>query len=60
MNEDISNFRAQGFEVDDDNNPAPENIPTGTDTGTDNMYRPWGSESLDARSIAGVRDVKPF
>ena len=60
LNEDISNFLAQGFEVDDSNEPAPENIPTGTDTGTDNMYRPWGSESLDARRIAGARDVKPF
>ena len=28
LNEDISNFRAQGFAVDDDNEPAPENIPT--------------------------------
>jgi hypothetical protein len=24
------------------------------------MYQPWGSESLDARRVAGVRDVKPF
>ena len=38
LNEDISNFRAQGFEIDDDNDPAPETIPIGTDTGTDNMY----------------------
>ncbi len=43
LNEDISNFRAQGFGVDDDNKPAPENIPTLTDTVTDDMYRPWGT-----------------
>ena len=46
LNEDISNFRAQGFAVDDDNEPAPENIPTSTDTDTDDTYRPWGSEPL--------------
>ena len=53
LNEDISNFRAQGFAVDDDNEPAPENIPTSTDTDTDDMYRPWGSEPLDARRVSG-------
>ena len=37
-NEDISNFRAQGFSVDDDKEPAPENIPTETDTENDGMY----------------------
>ena len=28
FNEDASNFRAQSFESDDDNEPAPENCPT--------------------------------
>jgi hypothetical protein len=42
LNEDISNFRAQGFAVDDDNEPAPENIPTSTDTGIDDMYQTLG------------------
>ena len=37
LNEDISNFRAQGFAVDDDNEPAPENIPTSADTVNDGM-----------------------
>ena len=59
LNEDISNFRAQGFEVDNDNEPAPENVLTGNDTGTGNMYQPWGSEPLDAKRVAGVRYVKP-
>jgi hypothetical protein len=31
LNEDISNFRAQGFAVDNDNEPAPENIPSPQD-----------------------------
>ena len=60
LNEDISNFRPQGFSVDDDNEPAPENIPTEADNATnDGMYRAWGSEPLDARRVLGVRDVQP-
>jgi hypothetical protein len=58
LNEDISSFRAQGFAVDDDNEPAPENIPTSNDSGADDIYRPWGSEPLDTRRVAGVRDVQ--
>ena len=59
LNEDISSFRAQGFAVDDDNDPAPENIPSPQDQTVDDMYLPWGSEPLDPRRISGVRDVKP-
>jgi hypothetical protein len=56
LNEDISNFRAQGFSVDDDNEPAPENIPTAADTANDGMYRAWGSEPLDARRVVGIKE----
>ena len=59
LNEDVSSFRAQGFAVDDDNEPAPKNVPTSNDTDTGDIYRPWGSEPLDARRVAGVRDVQP-
>jgi hypothetical protein len=59
LNEDISSFRAQGFAVDDDNEPAPENIPTLNDSGADDIYQPRGSEPLGARKVAGVRDVQP-
>ncbi len=59
-NEDVSNFRAQGFSVDDNNEPAPENIPNATNTANDGMYRAWGSEHLDARRVVdGVKDVQP-
>jgi hypothetical protein len=50
-------FRAQGFAVDDDNEPAPDNIATSNDIGADDIHRHWGSEPLDARRVAGVRDV---
>jgi len=39
--EDIANVRGQGFEVDDDNDPAPENVPDATDAAPaahDNLY----------------------
>ena len=56
LNEDVSNFRAQGFSVDEDNEPAPENIPTATDRATNGIYKPWGSEPLDKRRVLGMRD----
>lgn len=59
LNEDVSNFRAQGFAVDDDNDPAPENVPQRNDSNNDCEYFPWGSESLDVRRATGVRDVQP-
>ena len=59
LNEDISNFRAQGFAVDDDNEPAPENVPSPNDEVNEGMYRPWGSEPLDLRRASGVRDIQP-
>jgi hypothetical protein len=40
LNEDILSFRAQGFAVDNDNEPAPENIPTLNDSGADDIYQP--------------------
>ena len=55
----FSNFRAQGFSVNNNNEPAPKNIPTATDPATDGVYKPWGSEPLDKRRVLGVRDVMP-
>jgi hypothetical protein len=53
-------FRAQGFSVDDDNEPAPENIPTAADTAHDGLYaKSMGSEPFNARRVLGVRDVQP-
>ena len=59
LNEDASNFRAQGFEVDDDNEPAPENIPRTNDTRTNCEFLSWGSESIEPRRAAGVGDMQP-
>ena len=57
--EDASNFRAQGFGVDDDNEPAPENIPQAEDSIEDCEFFAWDEMTLDERRKAGVRDVKP-
>ena len=59
LNEDASNFRAQGFEVDDNNEPAPENIPRTNDTRTNCEFLSWGSESIEPRRAAGVGDMQP-
>jgi hypothetical protein len=56
--EDIARVRAKGFEVDDDNDPAPENLPqlfdnpTVTDTG---LYegQTWGWNGMDRRVTEG-------
>ena len=48
--EDISHFRAQGFEV--DNDPAPENVPADANPSTTScIYLDWGSNTLDPRRI---------
>ena len=55
--EDIARVRAEGFEVDDDNDPAPENVPQGdappvTDAG---LYegQTWGWNGIDRRVTEG-------
>ena len=57
FNEDISNFRAQGFSVDDDNDPAPENIPTPAEVVNGRIYRAWGSEPIDARRVLSHQEA---
>jgi hypothetical protein len=55
LSEDIANFRNQGFNVDDDREPAPENIPTEPEpvqqgTGLKQGQR-WGWDGIDRRAI---------
>ena len=40
-NGEISNFRAQGFVLNDNNQPAPENLPTPNDAGFEGMCKPY-------------------
>jgi hypothetical protein len=48
--EDISHFCAQGFEDDNDNDPASENVPAvATHSTTTCIYLDWGSNTLDPR-----------
>jgi hypothetical protein len=53
--EDIANLCNQGFDVDDDNKPAVENIPTGEEPTTNNGSlkegQSWGWDGIDRRSI---------
>ena len=57
--EDISHFHAQGFEVDDDNDPAPENVPAATTPSTTScIYLDWGSNTLDPRRINNLSNYK--
>ena len=41
VNDDIVRIRMQGLEVDDDNDPAPENIPTATNIPSDSPFTGW-------------------
>jgi hypothetical protein len=57
--ENISCFHAQGFEVDDDNDPAPENVPAATIPSTTScIYYDWGSNTLDSRRINNLSNHK--
>lgn len=39
-NGEISNFRAQGFALNDNNQPAPKNLPTPNDAALEGMCKP--------------------
>jgi hypothetical protein len=57
--EDISHFCAQGFEVDNDNDPAPENVPiAATPSTTSCIYLDWGSNTLDPRRSNNLSNYK--
>ena len=54
-----SNFRALGFCVDDDSDPAPENIPSPSDKPNECTYKEWNSVPWDERKLIGVNDILP-
>jgi hypothetical protein len=59
--EDIAQVRALGFVVDDDNEPAPENIPTPQENNNDAAAddgRPWGWAGIDYRKQANGQCTK--
>ena len=57
--EDIARVRNEGFEVDDDNDPAPENIPAPAEAppvvNEGGLYegQTWGWDGIDHRQMAG-------
>jgi hypothetical protein len=52
--EDIIFFRATGFDVDDDNDPAPENITVKGETVLD--AQTWGWNGICYRKLTGLAD----
>ena len=59
--EDIALVRAQGLDVDDDNLPAPENIPIQTTSNTtDDSHQEtgWGWTGIDHRKQLNITDVR--
>ena len=61
--EDIALVRGQGFEVDDDNDPAPENVPAVDEAPpvvNDLLEgQEWGWDGIDRRVVAGGNYNKP-
>jgi hypothetical protein len=61
--EDIANVRGQGFEVDDDNDPAPENVPALWDEApaVNDLYegQSWGWDGIDRRIVSGGNYNEP-
>ena len=55
--EDIMHIRSLGLGVDDDNEPAPENIPTAETT--ENTDQTWGWNGINERQKSNVMDVNP-
>ena len=56
--EDIAMVRNQGLYVDDDNDPAPENVPTGT--ATDDQGQEWGWSGTCNRTAAAAQNHCPY
>ena len=55
--EDIANVRLMGLAVNDDNNPAPENIP-GADGATLPNDQTWGWDGIDTRKARNLKKCK--
>jgi hypothetical protein len=54
MAENVARLQAEGYGVDDDNEPAPENIPLPNDQQQeDNIYSQWGSKNVCNRRSNG-------
>ena len=56
--EDASKFRALGFCVDDDNDPAPENVPSPTESPDECIYKEWNSVPYCDRRLCGANFVQ--
>jgi hypothetical protein len=52
--DDIARLRDEGFEVDDDNEPAPENIPSANNN-NDVFWYDWGFQGVDLRHEHGQK-----
>lgn len=58
--EDIQAVRALGLDVDDDNDPAPENVPRGVRSEDDPYVAHFGQwHGIDHRKAQGIGNVKP-
>ena len=57
VSEDIAHVRGLGLDVDDDNDPAPENIPDNEPIPDTNQS--WGTDGLDYRALGNYMNVKP-
>ena len=63
LREDIARLRMEGFEVDDDNDPAEENIPTATQPTENELesmgYQDWDSKQSCNRKAEGHVEENP-
>eukprot|EP00957_Ditylum_brightwellii_P052783 4001795-Ditylum_brightwellii.AAC.1 len=60
MEEDIATMHAAGVTVDDDNDPAPENIPTTETEGGAVKYDNWGYKGICYCWNKGCHNTSPF
>ena len=59
---DITNVQVLGPEIDDYNEPAPENVPTPESREEVNMHmasQSWGWTDIDTQAVTVASDVKP-
>ena len=56
--EDIARLRLEGYGVDDDNDPAPDNLPS-TQTKGECQFKEWNSQTTCNRRVEGLRYENP-
>ena len=58
-NDSVSSVWALGFSVNEDNDPAPKNVPSPSETTDNGIHKDWNSIPWNERKLFGANDFLP-